>query len=314
MSKLTDNLRKAGVLHTSKGDYQTGEFDDRKDMKDKEVSAQSAASSAPQTGEGSEGPMKNMDDQKNDLPEENPSEKKSSTGRKVTFWFAIICAAFFLLMSLGSWGVFTLTIVIWSGLLYLLKLWAFSAKFSTVLITFAFLGVFILSFMIVPTDTDTDISGETAKNGAGSTSLAPTTKCEANDLDVKENEYIELKIVSVDNMQEDHTKALYSIDELDALQFGHQSQLTQDGYYSIDELCQGEKTLSFDDLEAWNYNKSVKGSVGGFGGNYTNFTSEQDDGSVSRTIEEPGTFTQYAYISHDGKKWFIAQEREFEVQ
>mgnify|MGYP005838632767 CR=1 FL=1 len=35
MGKITDFMRKIGLLHVSKGDYVTGEFDDRKDLKEK---------------------------------------------------------------------------------------------------------------------------------------------------------------------------------------------------------------------------------------------------------------------------------------
>lgn len=33
MGKITGFLRKIGILHVSKGDYQTGEFDNREDLK-----------------------------------------------------------------------------------------------------------------------------------------------------------------------------------------------------------------------------------------------------------------------------------------
>jgi len=326
MSKLTDNLRKAGVLHTGKGDYQTGEYDDRKDIK-----TQPLASDVSKTQSTKNNVSKTQSTENDNIGDDNnapseqssggndqkqPEQKRGGMGRKITFWVAVVCGLFFLLMSLGSWGVFFIMLIIWGGLLYLLKLWAFNRQFGTLLITSVVIGVIILSFFIVPTDdtVDTDTNGKTVKNGSGSTSLAPTTQCEANNLNMKQSDLVALKIVSIENVQEDHTKDVYSLDELDTLQFGHQSELTQPGYYSIDELCQGEKTLSFDDLEAWNFNESVSGSMGGFGGNYTNFTSKQDDGSFSKTVEEPGLYTHYAYVSDDGKKWFIAAKRDFEVK
>lgn len=42
MKKITDFLRKIGVLHVSSGDYQTGDLDTREDLKEKpEEAAQS---------------------------------------------------------------------------------------------------------------------------------------------------------------------------------------------------------------------------------------------------------------------------------
>ena len=39
MGKITDFLRKIGLLHVSKGDYVTGEFDNREDLKEKNSDA-----------------------------------------------------------------------------------------------------------------------------------------------------------------------------------------------------------------------------------------------------------------------------------
>ncbi len=56
MKKIMDFLRKIGLLRVSSGDYQTGEFDDRKDLKEEKQAPEAPA--------------------ENEMPAEEPEEKK----------------------------------------------------------------------------------------------------------------------------------------------------------------------------------------------------------------------------------------------
>ena len=116
MKKIIDFLRKTGFLQMSKGDWNSGEFDTRKDLK----------------GEA----KTKKDGQKKETGEKN---KK---GRKVFFWLAVVLAFIFLLSSLSSGvGIFILNLIFWLIFLFLLKKYAFFGSYN--------LGIMIVAFVLI---------------------------------------------------------------------------------------------------------------------------------------------------------------------
>lgn len=306
MKKITDFLRSIGLLHTSKGDFQTGEFDDRKDIKESDAHSSQKPEGAP------------VQSEKNSGADGQQDQNSEGIGRKVTFWIFLVVAIFFLLAAVGSGWIFFLMIIVWGGVLYFLKQWAFAGKFSMLSVVITLVVVFIFSFIIIPTDEGGSKSGTTGLSGSGQTSKTSktsTSKCEAVGLDTKSDDRITLSIVANEDVQEDHTKLSYTRAELMDLQYGYSALETAESYYVVSELCDGDKTLSFIDLEAaeWTLKHDPSEIGERRSGNHSQFVSQQSDGSVSNDIEEPGTYTLYGYISYDGKKWFIAQKHEFEV-
>ena len=203
--------------------------------------------------------------------------------------------------------------IIWTILLYVLKIWAFNKKFTNIFISIIIFIVIIISLTILHFDNKVD---NKKTNHITNKKNSVTTNCKANNLETKIDNNIKLKIIDKDNIQKDYTNKQYSLSELDNLSYGYDAKITNKSFYIVHELCEEKQTISFTKLEAvdWTYKKSAgKGSEYNVG-DYTQFTNKQADGSNERSIKKPGTYTLYAYVSLDGNKWFIAQKYTFNVK
>ncbi len=139
-------------------------------------------------------------------------------------------------------------------------------------------------------------------------------KCEATNLTKKENPRIEIKIGNIeqDIASMGNPKAIYTLNDFDNLAYGMviKADKINKPLYTKTEICQGDKTISFTDL---NLSKEEMKDGGSFG-NMIQFNNMQADGRMEKTIKEVGKYTLYVYASDDGKNWYIAQEFSFEVR
>ncbi len=138
-------------------------------------------------------------------------------------------------------------------------------------------------------------------------------KCEALKLSEKDNPRIELKIGDSDKNPDTLSapKKVYNLDDFSKLSYGFTVKISKDNkpLYTKVEICQGDKTVTFTDL-----NLSKNEMQDGNYGNMIQFDNMQANGVVDKIIKEPGQYTLYAYTSTDGQNWNIAKKINFEVK
>lgn len=114
MKKFLDILRKLGLLQVSSGDYMTGEFDSRSDLKSKpktEAAPSDGETTPPPNDGGAATPPAGS-------PETQPSKGRRGVG---IFWAILIVAILLLLLLLSSSGFslwFFILLVLWAIFLY----------------------------------------------------------------------------------------------------------------------------------------------------------------------------------------------------
>ena len=278
MKKIIDFLRKIGLIHVGSGNYYTGEFDSRKDLK-KEGRQVSGTS-------------------------DKGGKKKGIFMFRFVAFFAVLFLIFALVVLGFSFWFFVVTLA-WVWFVYSIK-----KSFRTGLFVFkSVLIYFSITFFV----TLVIVIFTTSSNSSSPTTSADKTMCRANNLSKKINDRVTTDIVDKSTIN-DKTKKSYDLSELDNLAFGYEVKETAEGEYVLSELCEGEKTLSSVDFEDDSVFHQDTDGFNSSGGNHTNFTSEQSDGSFSRDIESPGDYTVYTYASSDGEKWYIAGELQFQVK
>lgn len=139
-------------------------------------------------------------------------------------------------------------------------------------------------------------------------------KCEAINLAKKENPRIEIKIggIEQDIARMGSPKIIYNLNDFDNLAYGTtvKADKVNKPLYTKTEICQGDKTISFTNLDLTEDELKNGGSFGSM----SQFNNMQANGIVEKTIKEVGKYTLYVYASDDGKNWYIAQELNFEVK
>lgn len=149
MKQVMDFLRKIGFLHVSSGDYQTGEFDSRKDLKKKK---------------GSAGGAKQVN--------------KKISGKKgmLLFWIMLVITGLFLLSVLVSYGFrfwLLIMLVAWFFFFRFLhkQILAGKLKIAKIIIIYVVLFIFSLIFLVPSNDSSSggslnDSSSGIEKSGA----------------------------------------------------------------------------------------------------------------------------------------------------
>ncbi len=282
IKNIANFLRKIGLLHVSSGDYITGEYDDRKDIK-KEKKAQIISN-------------------------------KNTTNK--IFIIAVILILILLLFSylmlnLSFWFIL-LVLLLGSYILYiknkaskgLLTLRNFSLTFILILI-----AVFFIIIIGIPANTNTDSSTNTKQ-----TTTSNVRECKANNLPKKINDRITAEIVRKDNISKLMNSSSYSLEDLHDLMYGFSIKKTPKGDYVLAEICRGSKHIDGGDFDTDVLFYENPEGINSSGGNYTQFSNEQSDGSINNIITEPGQYTLYIYVSNDKNSWSIAKEIKFEVK
>ena len=148
--------------------------------------------------------------------------------------------------------------------------------------------------------------------------------CRANKLERKTNDRLTFGIFEeVDDTFLDKSQDSYALGELEDLMYGYNVEETLEGEYILQEICDGDRTLTFANLhkdDAVFYQAEddgfyySEGNMPTIGGNYTHFGTDASDDEVGYGIEEPGTYQIYVYASTDDKKWYIAHEAEIVIK
>ena len=150
-------------------------------------------------------------------------------------------------------------------------------------------------------------------SSSNSSDLSSGNECKANKLPQKHNDRVTVKIVDKDDVFRSLNSLSYALSDLPGLLYGYSVKELPKGDYALAEICKGDKTVSYADLDSDAIFYNSEGDYGEIGGNYSNFANEQSDGSVHNVIAEPGTYTLYIYLSDDKKDWYVANEMTFDV-
>jgi|GEM_PF-3113751 len=146
MKPVLDFLRKMGMLHVHSGDYQTGEFDNRKDIKKKSKSKKTPKAAA--GGAFLAGAM------------------AVSSKWMILFWILVVFVVFFLLVFWISYGLsfwLILFFAFWFFFFKKLKIQILAGKLLFWKMFFIFLGLSFFSLIFLVPSEDADSSSKSSK-------------------------------------------------------------------------------------------------------------------------------------------------------
>jgi len=293
LKKIISFLTIIGLLNVSVGDYVTG------DIKNGASAAKKAKKIA------------------------KSSIVTSSIGTQTVVLISVFFASFvflvFTLLMSGFSFWFILTFIIWVLFIINIKKMISIGTFSIVNVLIGFSIIFTISLFIsiisiFSGDVVSNIDGNGSHVENFASSSSNSDKCFAAKLKEKGNDRITVGVTYNDDVFSFNTKSNYSITELDGLSFGFDVEETIDGDYILAEVCDGDKSLSGFDLEDAMLYQADSEEYGSTVGNYTQFSNMQDDGSLYRYIDSPGTYQVYIYSSSNAKKWYIADKLEISVR
>jgi len=274
MKKIINFLRKIGLLHIGSGDYMTGEFDDRKNIKQ--------------------------------------SKSKIKTKKSAILTILIIVSILFLLLTLilidlSFW--FFVILIVWIWFIFSVKklislnLFIFKRFIITFFLIFSISIIFIL---IAPNDNKQSKNNNSTSTECAAKHLSKkiektiTAEIVNKDDIAKKSTKSNYSLQELDNLSYGFTVTNNEKDEYILSQICQKNKKV-----SVIHLNKNEGVL---------YEKKDKTAVSSSRGNYTNFSNIQNDNSLYRTIKEAGDYTLYIYSSTDGEKWRIDKKKNFKVK
>ena len=277
MKKIINFLRKIGLIQKSSGNYITGEFDDRKDLKDK---------------------YKKIDD----------GSKKIVSGF-VFLKIIVIVGLLLLLLTLIILGFsfwFFVFLFVWLWFIFytkktlIIKSFVLKKFFMIFLVIIFFNLIFVISFSTTSNQINSKVNNNDIYNGNTYNKIV----CEAKHLERKTNKDITLKIV--DEKNNNKTKKVYTMGELSKLGVVADVIVPDNGIYLSSQICYGDEPVSFKPLSKMFLLSKKK----------VHSNKQMHYNSIGQYMNmiQKGKYQIYSYYSNDGETWYIDKEIDFEVK
>lgn len=158
MKKIIDFLRKIGVLHVSKSDYYSGEYDTHEDLKEKNKESAAGQGSQPENvrvgAQNAQNTQSVQGEQENHVPK-TPREKKGKTAFLVTAGFLTFLLLIFIL-SVGIKFSSLFLVFLYGGFIYFMHKRLLAGSFNVIFMIVVSIILVVVLLMLVPSDSGND--------------------------------------------------------------------------------------------------------------------------------------------------------------